>query len=388
MLNLVTNLDSYKNRKILAISLFICSFAHFAFHILYLSISGGHAWGFGEWLINYSGGYVRRGLFGEIFLLIFGGLANPLIALAILQIMVYSFLWLFAFNVMKNLNFSWFSLALVCNPAGVLFSGWDIYVLARKESLGLASLILLGFSLRNENTKATKLFVFGILLYIFSLFASEVNLFLIAGVYYFIKRKYPKKSSINLIFLSTLLLAVFIYLTVNYHGNSNIAQKVCSEITGSGINIKNCDGAIATLEISLSQAVEHLKGDYPANLIYYILLIIGLIPLISTKWILSNKKFLVFVFASYAPLYLLAWDYGRWNYMIIFQTTIIYVFSEKFDRMQLLKIDPTWYKWNLYTAFPFILFWGVWHGGNPVNNGLIGPVFTTFRTVYWFLMSL
>ena len=31
-------------------------------------LAGGHNWGVGEWLINYNGGFVRRGLIGQILL--------------------------------------------------------------------------------------------------------------------------------------------------------------------------------------------------------------------------------------------------------------------------------------------------------------------------------
>jgi len=370
-------LDSSKLRALLSVSILLISFAHLSIRTFQNGMKGVAPWGFGEWLINYGGGYVRRGLFGEIFINTVGSSKNSLIYLALIQILIYLMIWIFMGSVLLKMKFSWFSMALICNPAAFTLSGWDIYVLARKESLGLLSLILLGYMQEKNSPKFNALFSIGIIFYVFSVFSSEVNLFFLPGISYMVLKKYSPINAKRILSLLYLFALVFVYVTINFHGNRLQKDLVCSKLEKNGINILNCDGAIDTLTITLSEAVTHLKGDYPANLLYFVFLLLGLLPLMTTYWFQENFKWIIALFAGILPLYFIAWDYGRWNYMFICQVTIVFVFSDKF-RSEAAYL--TKYRWTIYSAAPFILLWGVWHGGNPINNGLVGALFTTLRS--------
>jgi hypothetical protein len=113
---------------------------------------GGHNWGIGEWLINYNGGFVRRGLAGQ-FLFTFTN--NGKVALAILiffQFAIVAYVSFFVLHHFLRDKFSWWELAVALNPAGLLAIAWDSNLLVRKEWLGLAILVWLS---RNDMTTST-----------------------------------------------------------------------------------------------------------------------------------------------------------------------------------------------------------------------------------------
>ena len=74
----------------------VFSFAIFLVLMRILSVikAGGHNWAVGEWLINYGGGFVRRGLTGQILLSLPFSRTVILIILflAIFSIVVYVYL--------------------------------------------------------------------------------------------------------------------------------------------------------------------------------------------------------------------------------------------------------------------------------------------------------
>ena len=62
------------------------------------------SWTIGEWLINYQGGFVRRGLLGEVIFLISDSLSiTPIYIIWIICLSSYLFLIKISFGMVKNL---------------------------------------------------------------------------------------------------------------------------------------------------------------------------------------------------------------------------------------------------------------------------------------------
>ena len=90
----------------------------------------------GDWLINYHGGFFKRGLFGQIFLGVFhlhGALANW--DLFVFQCVLYFVILSYFISYVRKNNFSTSSIILTCNPAAIAFVGWN-HGITRKELLG------------------------------------------------------------------------------------------------------------------------------------------------------------------------------------------------------------------------------------------------------------
>lgn len=103
-------------------------FAYLAFLFLALVAAGlllirtGRNWGFGDWLINYEGGFVRRGLMGQICLQA-GRLVHldPVYIVAIIGIACYAVLFYSVWQLAALSSWSWWVSALLISPVTLAF---------------------------------------------------------------------------------------------------------------------------------------------------------------------------------------------------------------------------------------------------------------------------
>lgn len=336
--------------------------------------TGGHNWAVGEWLINYGGGFVRRGLTGQLLLSL---PFNSTIVLIILFLSIFSIVVYVYFSVLvplikSGLNF--FSLLLLLNPAGLLFIAWDQNVFIRKEWLGLGILVLLA-----SNTfkfKSSRIDLLAILLFVCALMSSEVNAVYIPAIMYLLSHPNRKLTKVNLYSLDKIFLVlstITLIPLIIFHGDTNTSFLACEKIRSSGFDpLLNCQGAIETLGFSLGQALEHFKSDYPGYLLYFPLALFGLLPLYLTSWFKSHRRLVNQMMLFALPLFLIAWDYGRWISIVVSQATVLILmegnFAKKLDRLSTIILP---YRLKILLVIS-CCFWGLGHGGNPLTNGWIG----------------
>jgi hypothetical protein len=94
-----------------------------------------------EWLINYHGGFTRRGFLGELafnLALIFK--AKIRFAILLLQVFFYLIFIILTFNFLKNLKINFLSRLALYTPIFLLYPLAEIEVLARKEIQNPSSL--------------------------------------------------------------------------------------------------------------------------------------------------------------------------------------------------------------------------------------------------------
>ena len=103
-----------------------------------------------EWLINYGAGFVRRGLFGSIFLFLTPNQPWIVWLLFGVQFLLSAAVFIFFALQLKKRAPNWFLTLLICGPAAVCFTGWDSGAFGRKESIGYVVLIALVLSLQNK----------------------------------------------------------------------------------------------------------------------------------------------------------------------------------------------------------------------------------------------
>ena len=87
-----------------------------------------------EWLINYQGGFTRRGLIGEICFHLAKFFKTDLrFIIFLLQVFTYLTFLFLTYNFFKNLNINSFLLFVIFTPIFLLYPVAEIEVLARKE---------------------------------------------------------------------------------------------------------------------------------------------------------------------------------------------------------------------------------------------------------------
>ena len=110
-------------------------------------------WFIGDWLINYQGGVVRRGLVGEIFFQVSQRLGVDIILLVIvIQLLVYLIFLINTYRLVLNSPFSAWNAALIFSPAFMLFPNYNVESGFRKEILlfALLSILCVRFALSSR----------------------------------------------------------------------------------------------------------------------------------------------------------------------------------------------------------------------------------------------
>jgi len=364
-----------KFRKGFATLVMVLGFFNISIRLAKIPIIGGNNWAFGEWLINYGGGFVRRGLFGEIFILLTPHGEISLWFLFFIQIILIFTIWIYFIHYLNVSNFSWQSIALACSPLSICFLSWDQYVFARKELIGIFCLVLIAINIQKNYLSYTPLAILVLIIYSLAIFSSEVNLTILPGIIYLFWLANGKKY--NYIFFHTLLLFILIsffsvFTSFVYRGGPTTASKICNEIMLKGLDPNlNCNGSVSIIGMRLQDMIEHLFKSFPGYFLYIPILILALLPILTTKWIQENRRWVLLMFIGIAPLFFLAWDYGRWIFILATELSIC--LSLTISNIQAIKI------WNPISTFIFVCFWGSGHTGNPVGNGWIGLIPTTIR---------
>lgn len=132
------------------ISLYLLSLFFFSAFYLFQKHTVGNDSTISEWLINYEGGFTKRGLIGQISIyLSFIFDIKLRVSILIFQILIIGIYYLFLNNFLINLKLNNIIIFSIFSPIFILYPVAEIEVLARKETF-LYSFFLLYFFLNNE----------------------------------------------------------------------------------------------------------------------------------------------------------------------------------------------------------------------------------------------
>jgi hypothetical protein len=136
-----------KNRTI---SIYLLILFFFSVFYLYQKHTVGNDSTISEWLINYEGGFTKRGLIGQISIyLSYVFDLNLRVSILILQILIIGIYYLFLNYFLINLKLNNIIIFSIFTPIFILYPVAEIEVLARKETF-LYSFFLLYFFLNNK----------------------------------------------------------------------------------------------------------------------------------------------------------------------------------------------------------------------------------------------
>ena len=288
-------------------------------------------WVIGDWLINYSQGFVRRGLTGEVILFL-AHLVHlpPTVATVILQMVIYVAFLLGVYLLANPLRRDVLWYALLFSPATTAFMAISIGNGCHKELLlhtALVATILL--TLRKVHPVLLSLTLTAFLAALVLSHEMMATCFL-----YFFAAVAVGNGSLG---LSAKIVAVPYAVTallediVRHHiGTLPVSIGICRAIggrwVGAGGTNNLCAGAIGRLSWSLSTYRQEELNNLRYWPLYVICGLLSFIPLITALVVLyrrEGKRYEVRVIAWTAfltalatgPLFYLAIDWGRWIYM-------------------------------------------------------------------------
>lgn len=334
----------------------VCLAALFSAGLQTLAVfrAGGDAYRVGDWLINYSGGFVRRGFFGQIALLegqLLPGTLLPLLLL--IQLTLYGALLWFGFHLARpHLAVRSSSVFLLLSPATFLFESLNPESF-RKELLGLVLLAAICNQLRQSNSVKEHVvlrWLWGaaatLPLFVLSHEASVLFLpyiflaVLSAGV----RSSYRKP----LIWMGGLTLLAFA-AAVSHPGDRNTAEQIIFSLDGlvpePSLSKHGRHGAILALRHSTSDAWHDLQSriagngfEYPQK--YAIVLLLSAVPFVLNHDYLRRfwakhivKIVLILTTAATVLLCALAKDWGRFIYLNATALAVVVLSSRSRPRL-------------------------------------------------------
>lgn len=349
-------------------------------------------WAVSDWAINYHGGFVRRGITGELALWLSSIIRIPLPwIICVVVLGAYAVLLWTAYRLLQmNAEHSLWTWLLILSPATFGFQILDAGGGFRKEVLLFAGLcVILLLLKRGVNEKVV---AGGLCLWLpFLIFAHE-SLFFYVGYYgaallLHARRKCETRSRRWLLILVPPLAASGIAMAAAclHPGNAKIAATVCSAARQRGI--AQCGPAMKYLGCSATQSrnvVKEARRLYDFPLIYAATGTLALLPLAmllgnamrneKSRWnaLLICGCAIGSVLIS-LPLYLYALDWGRWIYIHVLCMTLL-VFAADFDHaaIPLCTRDPLKMQWpiRIFAIAALCLYTVAWTlphvpGGEP-----------------------
>ena len=296
----------------------------------------------GEWLINYQGGFGRRGLLGELFTQISLKFNFPirktiLYFLYFIFVVYYSFIYLFFRDIKKNKLI----IISVLSPLFVLFPLAELEALGRKDILiPLFFLIFCNFFLR------TSFLVLSSILLIFFpilLLTHEVSIFYLPFFLIVLLFKIEKFNITKLLFIIfiSIFFVFIIYILSNSAHSSDQIKMMCDHMK----NVLNdkCGLGAYVLNRALADNIAELGGNITQFIRNFFVFVFGfsaLVILIQNSYFNNQKiniiskyfnyKFLMsIVFLPTLIPFAIAVDWGRWFNLSCTMLTLFYIFCYK-----------------------------------------------------------
>ena len=356
------------NNKFFNYYIFICFSVSIFF--LYHKFQYPTDWTTSEWLINYQGGFTRRGLVGEILVQINTFLNFEIRNLVFIFEIILLFTYYFhLINFFKKIEFSPIIILIIFSPLGFLFPVTETEAIARKEVLLFCLYLFYLGSILNRNQKITYLILL-IGLPIMNL-VWDGNIFY---VFFFIYTFFLSKININkkevIIFLITLIpyLISFIIL-ITTKSNDQMLQEMCKAIN------EPCFGAMNFLDYSfkdqMNYGLSRLKIEYIFR--YLFIFIICFFPFLLIFYDQKNKTgiflgYIVCVIPTFIFLYV-SFDWGRYLNILYTFSVITLIFLIKIKKIVIEKTRLFIFinelikdKYKLYFLYIyFFLYLFSWH---------------------------
>lgn len=320
--------------------------------------AGGSSGPTADWLINYSGGFVRRGLFGSLYLLLFPVGQQGLWILFAVQVVLAAVPAWYLLRWLHRSDYDWIGIALVCGPAALTFTGWNPEAFGRKELLTLSALTLLALAGERRHRIATRhaLTIGGLLMFALSVFSWEASALLAPGAIFLVRRGFTGHDGAHWRIVYTALTCAIAFgglqTSVLFHGNWDLATEVCTAVRQHGLtNPELCDNSIAFLGVTGSEELQYVRASFPLYWGYLPWFALSLLPIATTTWLRKHWLATAACAAAIAPLFLLGIDYGRWISLLVLELVICIAATT--DRVE------TRLPWTPLAVICYTTLWGI-----------------------------
>jgi hypothetical protein len=351
--------DNFVKPKFINI-LFVVSFVLLFFSLVAFSLYVDLAkdeWIYGDWIINYSSGFIRRGLIGSIILS--QSVISPPSALALIHIFLYA-----AFTGMLMSEFwphrnNLLIMMLLFSPLGLLFFVYNHSTIGRKEILFFVAILFQIRALAKLGVGRTNEVVYLIALVVLSgtiILSHDGSYFfcpfLDTVFFIFMIKRRSVIAALSMVGIAFSVQSVIFLACYKHKGSYQSVQSICSSLGSfapygptkgvfspqGALSPGNCleTGGIAQLGLDSTDAmnlVARYVSGYPMT--YGITALIGLLSLaflfrnyrlrVRRPEAIAIVALMLLSVGCTIPLYVVATDWGRWmqiTYLSIMFVTV------------------------------------------------------------------
>ena len=362
------------------LKLYLSALFIFAAYFLFQKYNNPVEWTISEWLINYQGGFTRRGLLGELVYQLNKILPFTYREIILgLQILSYFTYYLLIYIYFKNINKNYLLIFAIFSPLFIIYPIAEVEVLARKEIFLFISFILIANILSNQNIRNLHYFYFSIILTISTLIWEGVIIYLSFFIFLLIIKN---NFLLTRIFLFKLVLSILpvllsFYFIVYFKLTPQEMKIMCD-------SVGECYGAMTYLKNDLASNIAEVKSKIKLVYVirYFLIFFIGFLPLlllINKSEILFKKKFnynnefllvLTLTFIPTISFYYIAQDWGRWtniSYTLLL-LTYVYCLKNKLIKFNNYNFNFKFFYNKTLIILLFIIFSFGWSPKTLINE--------------------
>ena len=331
----------------------------------------------GDWLINYTAGFVRRGLTGEALLLVAHTFRLPVVLLgSLLPLLFYGAMYLFFWRLWPGGNL-WASITLI-SPATLAFPILSSGAASHKEILLFALLAGLLFWFKSgrptdaETSAYTALAVVAILLCHEGL--APYLIYFAAAIWLATGNI---RRTVRVLIIPFVLGVATLYVVRHHIGDASMERAICSSL--STRNPEICGGAIAYLsKVPRDAHLDVLAAIHQFHYWFYypLLVLLSIAPLVAMLKSVHamNRNILLLSGAAASltsgPLFYYGADWGRWIYIHVMCLFLLILFV--LGRQRVVRQRPVRIKgWALAAVIVYATCWNMPYGGDNVKKGYL-----------------
>ena len=354
------------------------------------TLKAPNGWTPGDWLINYEGGFVRRGLSGEALLLLARVTHLPLMPVGVMApVLFYGLLYLAVWRLCQRTSWSLWVVAALVSPATLAFPVLDLTGGYRKELLyltGLAGLLLL---LERSTTKDAALSAYLFVVCTISVLCHEGLLVFLPYYAGALLLGFRDVRRAVLVAIPAVLGVGFAFAAETRHpGSVGTWKAICTSLGPQNADI--CSGAVEYLSYGKEYAHQQVLfyvHQYHYFFFYPLLALLGTLPLAFGFYRLSGYRELqrdlsvvlgtaILSAGASTPLFIYAEDWGRWIYIHLFSVFLLLLFVDwrrQSDPRMHEELAPrgtaVQRRWKAVVVLIYAISWNIPHYGNYPKKG-------------------
>ena len=340
------------------------------------------SWQYGDWLINYQGGFIRRGLIGELFYSLHSLTKIPLDLIILTSVIFFFFLFsLILVKTIKLIGNTKIDFLIFLSPGFFLYPIMNSEIIGRKDIMLVLSIGSLVF-FKDIFKKNINIFLICLLIIFLTLSHSGFLFYsqYLVVIYLFSEIKLNKE-----VLKSKIFFFLFIYLILGslihyYSGTQEQVYQICESVKTFSPNDCTNTGQIGWLKSDTSHYLnEKFIFDNLTLINHFAIYSISLILIYFFFFIkiknskfqlqknfLTNirpyKLFLILLILT-LPIFILGRDWGRYIYLSYCCSFFVYIYITKnklivFKKVHIPKFFNKKYVFALILFF-YSFFWTV-----------------------------